>query len=241
MAIEVFNRQELKFVITRQQYAVMRRVILHHMRPDKHNAGGMPYRLYNLYIDTADRALIRHSISKPTVYKEKIRIRSYAPLQSDNKVFLEVKKRYKKTTNKRRTKLVLRDALKFVQTGTPPDLQDYMNSQVISEFGVILSRHNYQPTAYIYYDRMAFQALDTTSDLRITFDTNLISQKYRHDTSHRLLASSKLIMEVKSTANMPLWLVKLLDEHGIYKQSFSKYGAEHVRALQENKEEVVYA
>ena len=240
MAIEVFNRQELKFVIARQDYASILPDILRHMRLDKHNQGGAPYRLYNLYIDTADRALIRHSLAKPTVYKEKLRIRSYAPLDDDSKVFLEVKKRYKKVTNKRRTKILMRDALEFVKTGVPPTAHDYINPQVMHELAVMLRHQTYRPTVYITYDRMAFHALDDASDLRITFDANIISKEYGHKASHRLLGADKLIMEVKSTANMPLWLVKLLDSHDIYKQSFSKYGTEHVRALRD-KQGVVYA
>ena len=240
MATEIFNRQELKFVISRQQYTAIVQTIREYMEPDKHNAGGKTYRLYNLYIDTADRALIRHSLSKPTVYKEKIRVRSYVPSTHDALVFLEVKKRYKKLTNKRRTKILFCDALEFITTGTLPRLHDYMNAQVVSEFGVMLRRTQYHPTAYISYDRMAYRAPDAASDLRITFDNNLQARQYGSKTTRRLLDENKYIMEVKSTANMPLWLVQLLDAHGIYKQSFSKYGAEHIRTLQE-KARVVYA
>lgn len=240
MAIEVFNRQELKFVISQAQHEAILPTIRKHMRLDRHNLNGKTYRLYNLYIDTADRALIRHSMSKPTIYKEKIRIRSYQPLTPNSLVFLEVKKRYKKITNKRRTLLTFDEALEFVEIGTPPILQDYMNPQVVSEFAVILERQHYRPTAYINYDRMAFHALDEASDLRITFDANLISRSYGNDSLHRLLDKDAFIMEVKSINNIPLWLAELLDARCVYKQSFSKYGTEHARTLQTNKE-LVYA
>ena len=235
MAIEVFNRQELKFVITRKQYSEIIPKLMHFMRLDKHNANKKTYPLYNLYIDTSDYELIRHSMAKPTVYKEKIRIRSYVPLESDGIVFLEVKKRYKKITNKRRTKILLSDALKFIKTGSPPALQEYMNPQVIKEFEVILTQRPYTPRAYISYNRMALHTLETTSDLRITFDSGLISQSFGEDALKSLLDEDKLIMEIKSTSNMPLWLVNLLNEHSIYKQSFSKYGTEHMRMLQEQQ------
>lgn len=91
MAIEIFNRQELKFVISHQQYAQILRRIQPFVMPDKHNKNGQTYRLYNLYIDTADHALIRHSMTKPVVYKEKLRIRSYADFAANPMVFLEVK------------------------------------------------------------------------------------------------------------------------------------------------------
>ena len=100
MAIEVFNRQELKFVITKAQYMSMLPEITRHMRLDIHNTQGQAYRLSNLYIDTEDRALIRHSTTKPVVYKEKLRPRSYRPFHEGGVVFFEVKKRYKRITSK---------------------------------------------------------------------------------------------------------------------------------------------
>ncbi len=237
MATEVFNRQELKFVVTRQQYQAMLPTLLQYMRPDKHNQDGHTYRLYNLYIDTSDYALIRHSLNKPTIYKEKMRIRSYEPLRDDRMVFLEVKKRYKKITNKRRTKMALGDALRFVETGVVPERRAYMNRQVVDELAVMLRQHAYRPTVAITYDRMAFHAIDATSDLRMTFDANVMSRAYEGETQHQLLPHNKLIMEVKSCHNMPLWLVGMLDEQNIRKQSFSKYGTEFVRLLTEGKRE----
>lgn len=242
MAIEIFNRQELKFVVSREQYQTILPTILQHMQFDRHNQHGRTYRLYNLYVDTSDYALIRHSVNKPVIYKEKIRIRSYEPLRNDSLVFLEVKKRYRKITNKRRTKILLDDALRFIKTGNVPELHSYMNEQVVREMSIMLRQHNYRPTAYITYDRMAFHALDDTSDLRMTFDSNLVSQPYGATETNRLLATDKLIMEIKSTANMPLWLVCLLDENDIRKQSFSKYGTEFMRLLKERTEgELHYA
>lgn len=233
MAIEIFNRQEIKLVITHDQLKLLLPTIRQYMRLDKHNLDGRAYRLYNLYIDTNDFALVRHSVNKPTVYKEKMRIRSYEPLTPSSKVFLELKKRYKKVTNKRRTQIVLKDALNFIKSGELPTIYDYMNLQVVSEFAVSFTNHHYRPTVYINYDRMAFHSLDNASDLRITFDTNLFSQAYDNDKQYRLLDENMLIMEIKSITNMPLWLVKLLDEHDIRKQSFSKYGTEYARFLKE--------
>ena len=49
----------------------------------------------NIYYDTPDFLLIRRSIAKP-VYKEKLRVRSYGVPGKDDKVFVEIKKKYKK-------------------------------------------------------------------------------------------------------------------------------------------------
>ena len=230
MALEVFNRQELKFVISIAQYESILHAIEPFMRLDNHNKGGRTYRLHNIYIDTADHALIRNSLSKP-VYKEKLRLRSYTEFSANNPVFLEIKKRYKKITNKRRTQLPFNEALAFINSGKHPDIHDYTNAQIISEFEVILSRADYEPKTYISYDRIAFQSKDPATDLRITFDTNLTAQRYGQALTRRLLAEEHVIMELKSIHNIPLWLVAVLSNGGIHKQSFSKYGSEYLNYL----------
>lgn len=240
MAIEIFNRQELKFVISSQTYNEIQPLLEQHMRLDKHNTGGKPYTLYNLYLDTLDNQLIRRSLDKP-VYKEKLRIRSYHRLDSDQPVFLELKKRYKKITNKRRTKIQFNDALALATTGVVPQRYDYMNYQVVDEFETICSNQRYEPKVYITYDRQAYTANMPGEDLRVTFDMNLRAQLFGSDEINQLLPSDKLIMEVKTMWSIPLWLTDLLTEKGIQRQSFSKYGTEYRLRLQQQLTEASYA
>lgn len=235
MAIEIFNRQELKFVITAAQYAQVVAGIAPHMQLDKHNKNGQTYRLYNLYIDTSDNALIRHSTSKPTVYKEKLRIRSYTGFGDNPVVFLEVKKRYKRITNKRRTKIPYDEALQFIATGILPRQHNYMNPQVIRELETMIHANSYQPKTFITYDRLAFSASDPTSDLRVTFDTTITAQRYGENKTTTLLDDGHIVMELKSRDNVPLWLVELLDNLHIHKQSFSKYGREYLHFLRTSR------
>lgn len=231
MAIEIFNRQELKFVITTEQYAHVLNGLQPYMQRDKHNKAGRLYRLYNLYVDTSDNALIRHSMAKPVVYKEKIRIRSYTGFEKDPLVFLEIKKRYKRITNKRRTQILYRDALAFIKTGRLPRLHACMNMQVMREFETVFMRQQYYPKTFITYDRLAFSNRDATSDLRITFDTSIVARGYADTDMVSLLDADHIVMELKSTRNIPLWLSLLLSEHGINKHSFSKYGNAYLRQL----------
>ena len=243
MAIEIFNRQELKFVITTQQYTRILRGLQPHMQLDKHNENGQTYRLYNLYIDTEDHALIRHSITKPVVYKEKLRIRSYTKFEDNPIVFLEIKKRYKRITNKRRTKIPYDEALAFIAEGVPPQLHNYMNQQVTRELTTILSGRTYQPKTFIAYDRLAFSGHGKTRDLRVTFDTNITARRHGGVDAINLLDTDHIVMELESSYNAPLWLVDLLTENGIYKQSFSKYGREYLHHLKANqsRQETIYA
>ena len=93
MAIEVFNRYEKKYLITRQQYDSIIAAMKNHMVLDRYNENGESYKICNIYYDTWDDRLISASIEKP-VYKEKLRVRSYGVPGLNESVFVEIKKKY---------------------------------------------------------------------------------------------------------------------------------------------------
>ena len=88
----VFQRYELKYLLTREQRQAVLRAMEPYMRPDPHGKTT----ICNLYFDTADYRLIRRSIDSP-IYKEKLRIRSYGPVAPESTVFVELKKEIPKT------------------------------------------------------------------------------------------------------------------------------------------------
>ena len=58
--------------------------------------------IYNLYLDTEQFDLIHRSIEKPP-FKEKLRIRSYTPVCSEEEpIYLEIKRKYAQIVCKRR-------------------------------------------------------------------------------------------------------------------------------------------
>ena len=95
MAIEVFNRYEQKYLLTRETFLKVNEAVKQHMEPDAHSAGDVFYPICNIYYDTEDCALIRASVAKPA-YKEKLRLRSYGRAKPDDLVYLEIKKKYGK-------------------------------------------------------------------------------------------------------------------------------------------------
>ena len=119
MAIEVFNRYEHKYMLDKDTFEKVIAVMDAHMDLDSHNAGHIPYTIANVYFDTRDNYLIRHSLEKP-IYKEKLRLRSYGVPTENDKVFLEIKKKYNGIVNKRRTALALSEAYNFVSSGQSP-------------------------------------------------------------------------------------------------------------------------
>lgn len=234
MAITTFKRYEKKFLLNETQYRNVFSVILQSMNLDENCQDGKGYTIYNIYYDTRDSSIIRHSLSKP-YYKEKLRLRSYGiPCSPNSQVFLELKKKIGGIVNKRRAVLTLSEAYNFLATGTRPSNLDYNNQQVLNEISYYLMHHAVEPAACISYDRIALLGREDR-DFRITFDHNILTrsqdlniEKVRYGED---LLPGRYIMEVKVREAFPVWLANLLSENQIYKTSFSKYGNEYTSNL----------
>ncbi len=93
---DVFERKEVKYRLDARQHRAMAATLRGRMAPD---AFGRT-RIVSRYFDTPERALIERSLDKP-LYKEKLRLRSYGSSQADDRVFVEIKKKYKGIVYKR--------------------------------------------------------------------------------------------------------------------------------------------
>jgi len=230
MAIEIFNRHELKYVITNQTYQKIRKELDKYMELDFYNQNNQLYSIHNLYLDTIDNQLIRQSLSKPK-YKEKLRLRSYNGFNNqDDIVFLEIKKKYKGMVNKRRTEIVLGDAINFINSKEIPKIKEYMNRQIMNELAYTIQRKQYYPKTYIFYKRVAYFNKDA-HDVRITFDRNIIAKRDQQKPV-LLLDSNLWLMEIKVENSVPLWIAQLLSKYHVYRQSFSKYGIEYLNFIE---------
>lgn len=234
MAIEVFNRYERKFLIQTAVYEAFQKRLAEYVELDDYNKSHEFYTISNLYYDTGDNHLIRNSLEKP-VYKEKLRLRGYGIPNREDKVFVEIKKKVAGLVNKRRTKLTLQEAYDFVDSGSKPELKDYMNKQVLNEIEYILKLYDLEPKLYLAYDRRAFFSKEDRG-LRITFDTNIRTRRTElrledGDHGEQLLGKDQWLMEIKAEKAMPIWLPRLLSEYKIVNTSFSKYGEEYKKML----------
>lgn len=230
MAIEVFNRYEIKYLMNYETCQKVQQQLVEYMELDEYNKHHPFYTICNIYYDTEDNHLIRHSISKPK-YKEKLRLRGYGVPKLEDKVYLEIKKKVNGLVNKRRTKLVLSEAYEFAETGIKPKLKEYMNRQVLNELDYLIDFYKPVPKLYLAYDRKAFFGINNR-DLRITFDTNIRSRREdlrleSGDHGNYLLPEGIWLMEVKAEKTIPMWLSRMLSKHKLYKTSFSKYGTEY--------------
>ncbi|MEQ8199284.1 MAG: polyphosphate polymerase domain-containing protein [Clostridiaceae bacterium] len=235
MAIKSFKRYEKKYLLNMEQYNRLIPRLLQHMNLDEHCKSGETYSIYNIYYDTENSDIIRHSISNP-YYKEKLRLRSYnIPKSLDEKVFLELKKKINGIVNKRRVVLTLEEAYRFLESGEKPVSDDYHSKQVINEIEYYLRKNAVQPSVYIGYKRTAFFGKENR-DFRVTFDSEILTRRDNLSleagySGEDILEDGQYLMEVKIIGAMPLWFTNILSELSIYSTSFSKYGSEYMRYL----------
>lgn len=222
----IFKRKEKKYVLSPDAVAQFLNLAADYITEDQYPKETVQ----SIYLDTPQNLLIRNSIDAKG-YKEKIRLRCYGEVNSDSKVFLELKKKLKGVVYKRRISLPLREAEEYIYNHVVPD-----SSQIMREIDAFMQFYNYpKPKIAISCERLSFIAKDD-KNLRITIDKNI---RYRlNDLSlthgsggEPLLDNGKCVMEIKVLSAMPLWLVKILDECKIYPQSFSKYGKSHIKEL----------
>ena len=222
-----FERNELKYLITLDQKNKILETINQYMLLDDYGRT----LIRNIYFDTPDYRLIRRSIEKP-IYKEKLRIRSYKKAEDKTVVFVEVKKKYDSIVYKRRIGLPIDDAMEWIckkkkllnETQISREIEYFMNYY-----------KNLQPTVFLTYEREAYYCKDN-SDLRITFDENILYRDYDIDLHNEVYGEEVLdknysVMEIKCSYGMPLWLTALLSKEKIFKTSFSKYGTAYKKIL----------
>lgn len=175
----------------------------------------------NIYYDTADYRLVRKSIEKP-VYKEKLRIRSYSQATTDSTVFVELKKKYESLVYKRRLPLPQSEAMKWVN-----DKQCCQaNTQISKEIDYFLDYYkNLHPAVFLSYEREAYYTKEK-SDFRVTFDEAILCRQQELSLEYpvwgtSLLPDDMVLMEIKCSGGIPLWMVSALSENGLYKTSLT--------------------
>lgn len=229
-----FERYELKYILSRSQMPAVLDAMFPYMKPDEYGHSS----IRNLYLDTPDYRLIRRSLERP-VYKEKVRVRSYGRAGIDDKVFVELKKKYRSVVYKRRLSMPQHQAF-----GCLSGLEPWPDTQIGQEIAYTTNYYPMiSPMVFLSYERDAYRALDG-DDLRITFDTDI---RYRRDRitldsdteGTPLLPGDRVLMEIKVAGGLPLWMAHVLSRQKIYKTSFSKYGAAYQTMAAEGRKGLI--
>ena len=149
----------------------------------------------------------------------------------DSEVFIELKKKYDSVVYKRRVGMSEAELEHYLSTGVSG-----RDSQIMREIDYSIGRYaGIAPRMLISYEREAFYDR-SDYDFRMTFDENILwcdddLSLCSPVRGQRLLPPSQVLLEVKTSGAIPLWLVHFLSENKIRPASFSKYGSAYTTML----------
>jgi SPX domain protein involved in polyphosphate accumulation len=228
-AIHKFNRFELKYLLSLEAAEAFRQEIGAYLQSDSYENGNGGYAISSLYYDSADYRFYWEKV-EGIKFRRKLRIRHYetqAELTPDTRVFVEIKQRLDRVTQKRRVLLPYRDALLLCNERSIPEHRPE-NHAVVEEIYTMLHQYNLRPASLVSYMRQAFIGGDYDAGLRVTFDTNLRYrtndlQLHSKQIGPFLLPPERVIMEIKANERVPYWLTELVAAHNFRLIRISKY------------------
>lgn len=228
---DTFQRVEHKYLLTKNQAEELYARIEDHLVDDIYPK----YSLHNVYYDSSDYTMIRHSIAGPS-YKEKLRVRSYGEPEEGSFAYVEMKKKYAGIVYKRRIQIQEEEVGHCMDSSLLEK-----QGQIGREIAYMHQMYDASPKLFIAYDRRAYAGKEE-ADVRVTFDTNI---RYRTDhlslhddyPDTYLLSEDQVLMEVKVMNRYPLWLSKALTEMKLQRTSFSKYGTIYTNMKKEERKQ----
>jgi SPX domain protein involved in polyphosphate accumulation len=227
--IREFNRFELKYLVTAQEAERLKSALRAYMVLDGNGNHSGRYTVASLYYDSHDLRCYWEN-EAGVRFRRKLRIRRYETgevLTEETPVFVEVKQRVDRVTQKRRTMLPYREALRLCNDRQIPDHAPD-DEAVIEEIYVFLWRYNLRPVSIVRYERQAFVGTEYDIGLRATFDTFLSCQSHQHHLHEApsglpMLPPDLVVMEIKVNERIPYWLTDMIAAHDLRTVSFSKY------------------
>jgi hypothetical protein len=227
--VRKFNRFELKYLLTLQQAERVKAALRAYLVPDEHGENGGRYVVSSLYYDSPGFRCYWEKLDGLRV-RRKLRMRWYETgevLTEETPVFLEIKQRVDRVTQKRRTLLPYDQALRLCNDRRLPDpMPD--DEAIVEEIYAFLWQYNLRPASIVRYDRQALIGSDYDIGLRVTFDTSLSFQAqplHLHEGTNGLpmVHPGLVVMEVKVNERLPHWLTDMIADHNLQLARFSKY------------------
>lgn len=236
----IIERREFKYLIDLATAERVRAAIRPFCALDPwaaRNPGGR-YAIESLYFDTRDLTLFWAN-EHEQVDRFKARVRHY-PEVSGGPVFFEIKRRYNDVIAKTRGK-VPRAAWQHLladPAAPVPDAVAGKDRGAVERFLALTRALHLRPYTLVRYDREPhFSRVDDY--VRVTFDSNIRAQLLQRvdfdaapdrwrsldDPVTQRVAEldSRIVLELKFTTIIPLWLLHIVERLGLARRSFSKY------------------
>ena len=227
--IHNFNRFELKYMLTLEEVENFKKDLLKYVIPDEHG-DWWKYTLASLYYDTEDYSSYWEKIEW-LKFRKKIRIRRYVtdePFDENSFVFVEIKQRIDRVTQKRRVWMSYKEAKALLEDEIMPEKYRSEDLPVLEELLFMVKKDDLMPAVITTYNRQAYFGTENDIWLRITFDTDICYKKQdlnlieAQDEGH-MIPPLYCILEVKADEKVPYWITELAAKHWIRMIRVSKY------------------
>ena len=198
--IRRFNRFELKYLVPIRAAERFKEALRANLVPDDHGDSAGRYYLSSLYYDSHDHRCYWEKVDGIKL-RRKLRIRCYetaGPLTAETPVFVEIKQRVNRVTQKRRVLLPYGQALRLCdersesrsasgadERQAPPCLPGTGQAEggshtgalnddaVVDEILAMAWEYDLRPASIVRYARQALVGTEYDIGLRVTFDTDL--------------------------------------------------------------------
>lgn len=202
-------RHEQKYYISRAQYQVLSRLLMHTLHPDPNADENNEYHIRSLYFDTLYDTALYDKISGVS-NRDKYRIRIYN--LSDRMIRMECKSKYDVYISKR-SERISRDVADQLIAGDPTGLEN-TSSGLLRDVYREMRLHLLRPAVIVDYVREAY--LHPAEDIRITFDKQLRTGLFSDDMFNPSVPTlpvfphDEMILEVKFNRVLPSYISDML-------------------------------
>jgi hypothetical protein len=223
--LRAFNRFELKYLADRPLVARVREELVARLDADSFGS----YAVWSRYYDSRDLRFYWEKIDGVR-FRRKLRIRHYGPpelVRDETPVWVEIKQRVNRVTQKRRARLAYADAV-AVCAGREPARVDAGDEHVVEEVLTMVAEYDLRPTTVVGYVREPFVGRDEDVGLRVTVDSRVRARDRDLDLAapaeNRFVVRPDLsVIEVKVNERAPTWLTDGIARHQLRPVRMSKY------------------
>lgn len=228
--IHKFNRFELKYVLSLEQVESFKKDLLQYVMVDPYGNDDGKYRLESLYYDTEDYQHYWEKIEW-LKYRRKIRVRRYVTddlFDDHSRVYVEVKQRIDRVTQKRRVSMTYLESIHLLEQGIYPKEYRAEDKELLDELHHYSTSQKLLPAAITCYDRQAFFGTENDIWLRVTFDTSVWYMHKNLDLKNihpewLMVPAGFCILEIKADDKVPYWVTELVAHHDLKMIRVSKY------------------
>jgi SPX domain protein involved in polyphosphate accumulation len=226
--LHAFNRYEIKYLVRSEEVPALRQELARLLDRDPHSPIG-GYAVWSVYYDTTGLRFYWEKI-EGLRFRRKLRIRHYgdrSTAHDETPIYVEIKQRVNRVTQKRRVSLPYRLARQLVdQREMVP--HDPRQRAFLEEVLGLVNGLDLRPTVMTGYQREAYSGREADVGLRVTLDHRVRGRDrdfhFAADAENRLIIpASRSIMEVKANDRVPYWLTDLTARRNLSVVRVSKY------------------